>query len=153
VRFTRRNHFAKFEHEAHLAHPTTFIYCPEEPSAANLLQSLRAGHAFVSESPTGPRLDLKIGSSMMGDTWVGKDAPTGNLTIWDATGSEVQIISDKGLINRFKVDSAYQTLNFQLTDLSIQYVRVQVMDVVSGRTQAVSNPIHMQSNIEQRRTP
>jgi hypothetical protein len=139
-------HFSKFEHEAHLAHPTTFIYCPEEPSAANLLRSLRAGHAFVSESPQGPRIDLRLGSSMMGDTWIGKDAPTGNLTIWDATGSEVQIISDKGQINRFKVDSAYQTLNFQLTDLSIQYVRVQVIDVVSGNVRAVSNPIYVRTS-------
>ena len=48
------NHFLKREHHASLAVPTTYIYCEGDPSAAALLDGLRAGHAFVTESPDGP---------------------------------------------------------------------------------------------------
>lgn len=140
-------HFSKFEHEAHLARPTTFIYCPQEPSAANLLRSLRAGHAFVSESPTGPRIDLRLGDAMMGDTWVRESDPSFTLVIRDGVGSEVQIISDKGMMNRFEVDSIYQIFQFQLTDLSVQYIHVQVIDLTNGRVRAVSNPIYVQTSV------
>src|SRR5262249_24781417 len=51
-----------------LGTPTTWIYCPEKPTAENLLAALRKGHAFVSESPDSPQLYLNSGSAMMGDT-------------------------------------------------------------------------------------
>ncbi len=136
-------HFSKKEHEAHIAQPTTFIYCPSDPSATNLLDSLRAGHAFISESPTGPRLDLQLGSAMMGDIWVGTDTPTCLVRVHDAIGGELQIWTDQGLINSFDITANEQTFHHLLNDLSIQYIRVQVVDTISKHIRAISNPIYI----------
>lgn len=135
-------HFSKEIHEAHLAHPTNYIYCPEMPSAQNLLNNLRAGHSFVTESPTGPRLDLRVGSAMMGDSWHGTERPLCRLTVQAAKGNEAQIWTQNGILHRFNIDQDQQVFEFPVAGLDIRYLRAQVLDTANGNYRAISNPIY-----------
>lgn len=50
-----------------LATPTNWVYCPDAPTAPNILAAVRAGHSFLSEAPDGPRVFLTANDTMMGD--------------------------------------------------------------------------------------
>jgi hypothetical protein len=137
-------HFSKSPHIAHLAHPTTYIYCPEEPSAANLLKHLRAGHVFVSESPAGPRLDLRLDSAMMGDTWTGTTIPRCRLTVQDGVGSEAQIWSVDGMVAHFAVNQSPQVFEYALGEFTGGYIRAHLVDTATQHIRAATNPIYIQ---------
>lgn len=76
-----------------LARPCTFLWL-DELSVPAILDALRAGRSFVTESPSGPRLTIAHGKAGHGDTvsWSGtiEVAATGadgdELQVWDATG-------------------------------------------------------------------
>ena len=50
-----------------LGGPTTCVYA-ESNGTSDILQALRAGHAFVTFAPNGPTLELRAGEAMMGDS-------------------------------------------------------------------------------------
>lgn len=50
-----------------LALPTTFV-CAESCTAADILDALRCGHAFISSGVNGPRLYLTCGDAIQGDS-------------------------------------------------------------------------------------
>lgn len=50
-----------------LALPTTFV-CAQSCTAADILDALRSGHAFISSGVNGPRLYLTCGGAIQGDT-------------------------------------------------------------------------------------
>lgn len=80
---------------ATLARPCTFLWC-EELSPNGILDALRTGRSFVTESPDGPRLILNAGGVGHGGEITGAstirlsynatDAAGDILEIWDATG-------------------------------------------------------------------
>lgn len=47
--------------------PTTCVYALSA-SPADILQALRAGHAYITYAPDGPWLELRAGEALMGDT-------------------------------------------------------------------------------------
>lgn len=87
-----------------LGRPTTFLWL-EELSVSAILDAMRQGRSFVSESPQGPMLTIRTGDASHGDT-----CPSGRirlsinatnakgdmLHLWDATGkiSEQSIDAD-----------------------------------------------------------
>jgi len=48
-------------HSTGLGAPTTWVHAGTDPDAAAILAALRAGHSFVSSSPSGPQLYLEPG--------------------------------------------------------------------------------------------
>lgn len=80
---------------ATLARPCTFLWC-EELSSDGILDALRKGCSFVTESPDGPRLALNAGGVGLGGeiadartislAYHATDAAGDILEIWDATG-------------------------------------------------------------------
>jgi hypothetical protein len=142
-------HVSKEPHIVQLAHPTTFIYCPEEPSAANLLRHLRNGHAFISESPTGPRLDLRLGDVMMGDVWTGNISAPCRLTVRDGVGAEAQFWTADGLVAHFPVTENPQIFEYSIEDVSLSYIRAQLVDRNTGFCRTISNPVYLQLPVSQ----
>ncbi len=53
-------------HFARMGHPVTWLYAKSR-SPEDLLEAMRAGHAFVSSKAKGIRLTLQAGEAMMGD--------------------------------------------------------------------------------------
>ncbi len=140
-------HFAKLDHIAKLAHPTTYIYCPEEPSAANLLKNLRAGHSFVTESASGPRLDLRSQDAMMGDNLVISEPVVCTLTVQGGAGTESQICTDLGIVARFQVTQESYTYEYRVDPNTSRYIRTQLVNPVTNACLAATNPIYLNSPI------
>ncbi len=136
-------HFSKEAHLAHLAHPTVYIHCPDMPSPANLLKRLRAGHAFISESPTGPRLDLRAGDAMMGDSLDSTEGVSCALTVRGGTGGEAQFCTAAGIVARVPVTEDPQTLEYRIPTSTSQYIRTQLVDPVTKHCRAITNPIYL----------
>ncbi len=137
-------HFSKEVHIAHIGHPTLFIHCPEVPSAANLLKHLRAGHAFISESPTGPRLDLCAGSAQMGDSV--SDAPFDcSVTVIGGAGSELQLFTADGQVAAYPVSQDEQRFSYKVDSPMCRYVRAQLYDPSERKIRALTNPVYIEA--------
>ncbi len=139
-------HFLLRPHIAKIGMPTTWIFCREEPTAANLLAGLRAGHAFISAAPDGPQLYLGSGQAIMGDTIA---CPASG-----KVGVHVQVIGGMGL--RLELHGAERVLaqtdvtageqRFELGLLVDQtpYIRAQLVESGTGLVHALTNPIYLE---------
>lgn len=140
------HHLSKRDHIAKLGHPTTYIYSPTQPSAADLLQALRAGHAFVTESPAGPRITLRSGEAMMGDSLsvASGEQMKVSVQVQNGTGARLELVSAPGIINSQDVASDDAAFDFDVavTD-NLLYVRAQLVDVSTGFVRALTNPIYI----------
>ncbi|MDF2799274.1 MAG: hypothetical protein K0R85_2018, partial [Devosia sp.] len=80
-----------------LARPTTVLWLPELSEAA-ILAAMKAGHGYVTESPTGPQLEITSGSVVMGGTASDPDAV--DIHVRSAAGDELVLIDATGPIAR-----------------------------------------------------
>ena len=139
-------HFLKQEHHASLATPTTHIYCEGAPSAAALLAALRAGHAYVSESPTGPEIELRAGEAMMGDV-VHTDAPALDFVVSTrrAAGMTLELYGARGLLSQQALHEDATRHSIRLDVHDTLYVRSQLVTESDGvrRVHALTNPIYL----------
>ncbi len=141
-------HFTKRDHLAKLGQPTVYIHCEGDPSPAALLANLRAGHAFISESPTGARLHLSINAAIMGDVIMPRADPlTCVVRVIDGQGATVQLHNSDGLIVEQTVSSADEVHEFGLTAADRLYVRAQLVESINGvmQVRALTNPIYFAS--------
>lgn len=137
-------HFGHQPHIAKLAHPTTFIYVEGVPHPAALLEGLRAGHAFISDHPDGPRIMLRAGRTMMGDT-LRKSHPqiSLGLEVLHAAGLIVQVCGTEGVLARSEIESDQASLMWDVDVRDTGYLRAQVIDPASGHVRALTNPIYL----------
>ncbi|MBI1256753.1 MAG: PHP domain-containing protein [Chloroflexi bacterium] len=135
------------EHEARLGTPTTWIYCPGEPTAARLLAELRAGHAFLSDAPDGPRLYFSSGKAMSGDV-VKRDSDTLDVTVrvTGGTGLTLQLIGSDGILRATPVVQDDQPFIFTVPIAQTSYVRAQLVQPDSEDlvVRALTNPIYIE---------
>ena len=131
---------------ARVGTPTTWIYCPGPPSAAALLDALRAGHAFVSEGVHGPRLTMCAGPAMMGDVVARPPDNRLPLTVHAAGGAGLilELHGAPGLLARYPIAGEDAAIEATLDVSGTAYVRAQL---VSGEDsdllRALTNPIYL----------
>lgn len=116
------------------ARPVTSVYAGA-PDASALLAAVRAGHAYVTESVKGPRLELAYGSAFMGDaTAYDPEIPVTVKT--DA--SRVTFVTDAG-------ETAVRVKNgaarFSAENARFVYAKTEAA-LIPGRLLAISNPIY-----------
>lgn len=72
--------FHKKKSPVRIGNPVTGVYCASK-GAADILEAINKGHAFVAASVDGVRLDLRYGQARMGDTVQrsGQESGTGGL--------------------------------------------------------------------------
>jgi hypothetical protein len=139
------HHFSWREHPAKLAHPTNYIYCPGKPSAVELLRALRAGHAFISESPLGPQLFLAANNAIMGDQVA---RPTNNqvpiqVQVVNGIGAHLQVFDASGVITQIEVNSVEAKFDFTVNVAETPYIRIQLVHPETGYVSALTNPIYI----------
>jgi hypothetical protein len=142
-------HFLQRDHIASLGHPTTFVYSAQPPSAASLLKSLRAGRAFVTESPDGPRLDLTarlLSSSapvMMGDTIICSAGATIEIRAQarGGRGSTLELRGAPGLLTEMAITEDDQRVITSIDPALTVYVYARLVDGAPQTTRAITNPI------------
>ncbi|MCW5721107.1 MAG: PHP domain-containing protein [Devosia sp.] len=86
-----------------LARPTTVLYL-DALSEDAILAAMKAGHGYITESPTGPHLELRAGDTPMGGTVASlteitaiiRGAQGDRLSLIDASGTivDIEITSD-----------------------------------------------------------
>jgi len=134
------------EHEARLGTPTTWIYCPGDPTAADLLAELKAGHAFISDAPDGPRLYFSSGQAMTGDT-VKRTSDTLDVAVRvaDGVGLTLQLIGSDGILRATPVIQDDQPFIFTVPITQTKYVRAQLIEPNSDDlvVRALTNPIYI----------
>ncbi|WP_169193711.1 CehA/McbA family metallohydrolase [Devosia sp. MC1541] len=85
-----------------LARPTTVFYMPELSENA-VLSAMKSGYGYVTESPTGPHLEIRAGDSVMGGTC---DAISEiEVTIRGAAGDTLSLIDASGEIASVTIES------------------------------------------------
>ncbi|MBJ7577810.1 CehA/McbA family metallohydrolase [Devosia sp. MC532] len=85
-----------------LARPTTVFYLPELSENA-VLAAMKSGYGYITESPTGPHLELRAGDSVMGGTC---DAISEiEVTIRGAGGDTLSLIDASGEIASVTIES------------------------------------------------
>jgi hypothetical protein len=89
-----------------LARPTTVLWLPEL-SEESVLAAMKAGHGYVTESPTGPHLEVALGGTPMGGD--GKGAV--EVAVRGATGDLLTLHDAGGEIARLRVPSAEVVLS------------------------------------------
>jgi hypothetical protein len=139
-------HFLHRDFEPRLSYPTTYIYVEGQPSPARLLDGLRAGHAFVTYGPDGPRLDLRSGNRMMGDQAQRPDSgqlPL-QLRIRDGQGYRLQLVAAAGIRLDLPIKEANETLDMQVdvTDTPFLYARLVVDDPDDFIVTCLTNPLY-----------
>jgi hypothetical protein len=141
-------HFLARPHIAKIGTPTTWIFCPDQPTAANLLTGLRAGHAFISDGPDGPQLYLSSDSAIMGDSVV--RPASGELEVMarvvDGAGLHLELLGAAGLLAQGAVSEADQTSHFEVPVGLTPYVRAQLTTTGAdpGMVRALTNPIYLE---------
>lgn len=137
------NHFLKREHGAKLGYPTNYVYCEGDPSPATILQAIRQGHNFITESPDGPQLYMKSGNAMMGDT-VPSGTNTLTVRVVDGGGTQLELHSDRGIEQTCAVEADDCQFEIGLEAARRLYVRAQLVDPADEdrRVRALTNPIY-----------
>ena len=138
-------HFHYREHPAKLAQPLMYIHCKDAPSPTQLLNALREGHAFISESVQGPQIYLSIGNAMMGDT-ITQPADTLALSVHIVNGEGKQLeIWGNSLLKSYPIQSAEMDITIELKKPYDVFVRVEVTSQNGAQRQvhALSNPIYL----------
>jgi hypothetical protein len=143
------SHFHHRDHHAQLGHPTTYIYSSGTASPQTLLDGIRAGHVFVTESPAGPQLYLSSGEAMMGDTlYLDRTDPvTLSVRAVDAAGMRLELHANAGLVHEQPVTTDEWQAEIQIDVQSLTYVRAQLVpqENHTDHVHALTNPIHLQS--------
>ncbi len=78
--------------------PTTWLYL-EEWTVAGALAALRSGRTCISESPTGPWLELEVAGVLMGGTLASsREVCPVQTSITGASGCTLRYLSDRGVV-------------------------------------------------------
>ncbi|MCZ7543893.1 MAG: CehA/McbA family metallohydrolase [Anaerolineae bacterium] len=147
-------HFLKRAHNHRLGYPTTYVRCDGPPTARGLLNGIRAGHVFVTESPDGPQLYIGSGDRMMGDAVA--PPQDGALPVWveviDGAGMTLELHGAQGCLYQRAIDAASQRLAVTLPAGQTPYIRAQlVTQEQDGRiAHAISNPVYLWSQADLR---
>lgn len=142
-------HHLRQPHIARLGTPTTWIYCPGVPTAASLLAGLRDGHAFITDSPTGPQLYLSAANALMGDTLT--CPPHGNVSlqvrIVNGSGLLLELHGAEGYLHRQFIETSEQSLEIDLHAPSTPYIRAQLVEPNTDPciVRALTNPLYLRA--------
>jgi hypothetical protein len=141
-------HYLSRPHIARIGTPTTWIYCPDAPTAASLLDGLRAGHAFISDAPDGPQVYLECGDAMMGD---GVPRPAdGSLDVSarvvNGAGLRLEFHSAEGRLAQVGIYSENQSIRLTVPVTNTPYLRAQLVETAGepGMVRALTNPIYIE---------
>jgi hypothetical protein len=139
-------HFLSRPHIAKIGTPTTWIYCPEQPTATNLLAGLRAGHAFISAAPEGPQLDLSSDYTMMGEviTCPASGQLAISVQVVGGAGQRLELWGSAGIMAQVTVTANVQTVELELPVAQTPYIRAQLVEPEDNQVYALTNPIYIE---------
>lgn len=113
-------------HPPGLGTPTTWLNAGDRPDARAVLEALRAGRTFVSDSPSGPQLYLEPGGRGV------------NVTVRHGAGTALVVVGDHGTIAAAPVGPEEWTTSVAVPR-DTAYVRAQLV-AENGAVRALTSP-------------
>jgi hypothetical protein len=110
-----------------LGRPCTFLWL-DHLSVEGILEAMRAGRSFVSESPTGPRLSIGAGEVMMGGT-IPQGQTEIEIRVQGAMGDIVTLIDATGIVAEIPIAS--DDFAARVTLVPKGFVRAEIVAVAS----------------------
>lgn len=134
-----------------IGHPTTWLDLTEL-SVDAVLDALRRGAAFVSEAPSGPMVQVRVGGVDMGGSLTVRSGETPEVEglVVGARGDRVRWIGSSGVLREADIDDDVFVDRWQLTEPTA-YVRLEVYrrfgeggaGAPVERVRALSNPVYL----------
>lgn len=114
-----------------LARPTTVLFLPELSEDA-VLAAMKAGLGYVTESPTGPHLEMRVGDIVMGGT--ARALAEVELVALGAAGDLLVLIDATGPVARLEIDSDDWSASTPLPPVQ-KFIRAEIIagDASRGR--------------------
>ncbi len=106
-----------------LARPTTVLFLPELSEDA-VLAAMTSGHGYVTESPTGPHLEMGSGDIAMGST--ASELAAVDVQVRGAPGDRLVLIDATGPVAELEIGSADWSKTIALNRPQ-QFVRAEVI--------------------------
>lgn len=106
-----------------LARPTTVFWLPELSEEA-ILAAMKAGHGYVTESPTGPHLEIRAGDVVMGGEAAGLSSL--EVTVRGAEGDRLVLIDATGTIAERQIAGADWTVTVPLDNVRT-FIRAEII--------------------------
>lgn len=127
--------------------PVTWVYVPGKPDAAGILRAIAAGHASLSDSPSGPFLDLRAGEeteAMAGDMLPNLPGDTLPIRIrcLRGAGSNLKILDQQKVLfeRRISQDDAWVCADLPTVDSL--YMRAELR-AEEEQLRAMTNPVYL----------
>lgn len=114
---------------AALGYPTTWVEPERELSVDSILDALRQGRVFISESPSGPQIEITYERGQL------------NATVVGAKGDALLLIDQTGVIAAHSIAADRINLSISVSGES-RYLRVEIHRATGG-IRALSNAIWM----------
>ena len=113
-----------------LGTPTTWVQVGDRPTVRAILDALREGRSFVSESPRGPQLYLEPDPARVGRVIV---------EVRDGAGTGLVMLSEAGAVETTAVTDPAWNRTFDVP-AGASYVRAQLAGA-NGNIRALTNPV------------
>jgi predicted metal-dependent phosphoesterase TrpH len=107
-----------------LARPTTVLWL-DDLSEDNILAAMKAGHGYITESPTGPHLEIEVNGEPMGSS-VGKPLHC-EAIVRGAAGDMLVWIDGRGTITEQKIMSDAWRGQLALPDGAKTFIRAEII--------------------------
>ncbi len=126
--------------------PSTFVHT-ESRSPEDILDALLAGRSFITASPIGPRLDLRVGDAGLGDEAAFRRRLEGTATVEEArTGDILVLLDGAGGRTEWRVPfSGIFRTSFPAGTLEARFYRLELyrdrLDVPT--LTALTNPVYL----------
>lgn len=122
---------------ARLGNPVTGVYS-KSPAPKDILDAVRNGKAFVSDSVNGVRLNLKYGDTSMGDTAKYNSAIP---LVAESNADRLTLVTDKG---ERSIKLTQGRAEIKLEKVKFAYVKAKKGFGKMKRITAISNPIYFE---------
>ena len=110
-----------------LARPTTVLFLPELSEDA-ILAAMKAGHGYITESPSGPHLEIRSDDVVMGGET--DEITTLDVEVRGAEGDALVLVDATGPIARVDIPNADWRTNIALEN-PVGFVRAEIIAVTS----------------------
>ncbi len=106
-----------------LARPTTVLWLPELSEDA-VLAAMKSGHGYITESPTGPHLEMTSGDTAMGAA--ARSVTSVDVTVRGAAGDRLVLIDASGVVADVEIASDDWQATVPLSGVRL-FVRAEIV--------------------------
>ena len=106
-----------------LARPTTVLWLPELSEDA-VLAAMKSGHGYITESPTGPHLEMTSGDTVMGAA--ARTVTSVDVTVRGAAGDRLVLIDASGVVADVEIASDDWQATVPLSGVRL-FVRAEIV--------------------------